>query len=226
MTFFGKLLVFLNLLIGLAFLSWSVGMFTQKLDWVDRTNMAGEKVEGEITKLKAEIDVLTLEAKHASASWGVSYTALEEIETTRENRKGVFAQRLVWAHTGDPMRRGFFLDVLIPGSGLINTDTLGAVINGPNGQPLQGADTLSETIEANNKITAGYIADIEKFKLQQRENQTQEKLLQEKVDRHAAFFDQLLNEQRYLEAFEINWYEQLGTVNRRKAQLMKRMMEY
>lgn len=226
MTTLGKILVYLNLLAGMAIVSWSVGLYTQKLGWLDHTNSAGEKVEGEITKLKAEIDALTTEAKIASQIWGAAYARLNNTEAQRDARKAVYAQRLTWARTGDNTGRGFFRDVLYPGSGLINTEQLGPVINGPDGQPLRGADTLTQTIEANNQATTGYLKEIEDLQKQQRAFQTEEKLLQAKLDKHAVFFDHLLNEQQYLESFEVNWLEQLGTVNRRKAQLMNRMMEY
>lgn len=226
MTTFGKMLVFLNLILGMAFLSWSVGLFTQKVDWLDRTNFAGEKVEGEISRLKSQIGQLTLQARIASASWGTAYEELTKVEKEREDRKTAFAQRLVWARTGDPMGRGFFQDQLLPGTGLINTEQLGPVINGPDGKPLRGAETLSQSIEANDKTVEQYIKDIADLKRQQKEEQRSEKLYQLKLDKHAAFFDQLLNEQIYLEAFEINWSELLRTVSRRKTQLLERLMEY
>jgi len=224
----GKLLVFLNLIVGLAMLSWAVGLYTQKLNWLDHTSAEGEKVEGEITQLKAEIDQLTLEARIASQGWGLAYEALGDAEKSRDDRQKAFDQRLVWARTGNRMAMGggFFRDEFLPGSGLIDTDKLGAPIKGPDGNPLRGAETLTQTIEANNQATKTALDAINKLRLEQQQLQKDEKLLQAKVDRQAVFYDNLANEIRYLEAFEINWYEQLGTVQRRKAQLTKRLSEF
>lgn len=221
-----KAIVYLNLIVGVALLSWSVGLYTQKLHWIDRAGPTGEKIEGEITTLKAEIEGLMTESRIASHAWGSAYTLLTDTEKTRLERKRVLDTRLEWARKGDPKRVGFYTDELIPGTALIDTEKLGPAIKGPDGQPLRGADTLSQTIIANDQEMLNAIKEIEKLKLEQEQLQKREKLLQLKVDRDTVILDNLKNEQAYLAAFEVNWLEQLGTVQRRRLQLMKRLTEF
>jgi hypothetical protein len=224
MTLFGKLLVYLNLLLGMAFLSWSVGLYTHKIDWIDRTNAAGEKVEGEISRLRIEIDGYLIQDRVASKGWGDTHEALKDAEKTREDRQAVFATRLKAARD-NPMN-AFYMDVFIPGTALVAVDKQGAEIKGPDGLPLRGSETLLEQALKNDKETTNFLKSSDTLKKDQNVLQQQEKLLQERVNRHSTIYDNLLNEQRYLETFEINWYEQLITVQRRKTQLQKRLAEF
>ena len=44
MRMFGKFLVFLNLVFSLAFLAWAIGLYSQRLDWVERLKQLDEQI--------------------------------------------------------------------------------------------------------------------------------------------------------------------------------------
>ena len=112
MTRIGKLLVYLNLVAGTAFLAWSITLYTQRIEWIDRQVPGGEKVEGELTRLKAEIDEQAAAVRLTTKAWGDALGRLAKVEIDRVKRKDELARRLELARN-DP-EGGFFADVLLP----------------------------------------------------------------------------------------------------------------
>src|SRR5262245_57056185 len=137
MTSIGKTLAFLNLLIGIAMVSWSVSLYTQRPAWFD------PKPDGvslghspqTFAQLKDDIDSLGRAAVAASDNWGAQRKRLEDLEVRRASRQKGYAERLDWARNGNPKDKdqaAFFEPVYESGTGLLDlTAPLGAAIKGP-----------------------------------------------------------------------------------------------
>ena len=103
MSTLGKVLVFVNLFVGIALLSWSVSAYGHRLDWLDRKS-GTESVKGEITKLKEEVDRLTKAAADAQATYGLRAGNLVRVEANRDTRSRKYQARLAQARAGQGFR--------------------------------------------------------------------------------------------------------------------------
>lgn len=229
MTLIGKLLAFLNLLVGLGILSWSMIVYTQRPGWNDpvpESISQGQNPEN-FASMKAEIESLGRMATAASGNWGKQRKMLEDLEVRRAQRQDMYKERLTWARTGNKKDNGngFYEPVYEKDSGMLDLTTVGAPIKGADNLPLKGAETL----------LANYIADVdevaklsEQIVMQRKEFanlsgqilQTESKLLKVGEIREAV-----QSELFYLASFEVNVYETRETVLRRKKQLDDRLKE-
>ena len=105
-------------------------------------------------------------------------------------------------------------------------DQKGPALLGPDQKPLKGADTLLAAAAKNNQDADAAVAAGVALRKEIGDLGQEEIKLQARVVRHSDFYQNLLDEQRYLKSFEINWYEQLGTVQRRLRQLDARLKEF
>src|SRR5687767_10161823 len=114
-TLLGKLLAFLNLIVGIALLSWSVSLFVHRPGWFDPVPETVEKGQDprSFAQLKQDIDGLGRAAAIASDSWGKNRKLLEAAEDKRAKRRAEFDRRIAWARTGnkDKDGAGFFKPV-------------------------------------------------------------------------------------------------------------------
>src|SRR5688500_15727849 len=99
MTTFGKLLAFLNLVVGVSLLAWAVSVYANRADWVDRKS-GTDSVEGEISKLKKEIDRLPKSVADADAAYGRESAGLAGAEARRFYRKRRLDARIAQARQG------------------------------------------------------------------------------------------------------------------------------
>src|SRR5262245_16716999 len=104
MTALGKLLAFSILVSSLGALTWSVSLYVQRLDSVtdpvDERDKASKPLN--CKNLKAETDAQYKLADVASEQWGTHVKVLEEREKFRAERVAGYAQRIRWAHKGNP----------------------------------------------------------------------------------------------------------------------------
>ena len=138
MTTFGKLLAFANLVVGVSLLAWAVSVYANRADWVDRKTDT-DSTEGEITKLKKEIDRLQKSVVDADAAYGRASAALATGETQRTYRKRKLDARIAQARQGT-----FKVQKAFPNNpAFVNVDDdAGAPILGPDNKPLRGVDAL------------------------------------------------------------------------------------
>src|SRR5262245_36459823 len=117
MTLIGKALAFVNLIIGIALLSWSVSLYTQRPAWFDPKPEGGAdpgQHPETFAQFKDEIDSLGRAAVAASSVWGAQRERLESLEVRRATRVKGYAERLEWARNGNPKDKaqaGFFVPV-------------------------------------------------------------------------------------------------------------------
>src|SRR5205085_7511587 len=101
-TLLGKLLAFVNLIVGLAILTWSVSLYAQRPVYFEKVEAApGQNVET-FAQLKEDIDALGRAASAASAQWGGQLKRVQDLEKLRADRRKGLDERLAWTRTGNP----------------------------------------------------------------------------------------------------------------------------
>ena len=96
MTSLGKILAFVNLVIAIAMLSWSISIYSLRPGWFDPKGDGGypkDKEAENFALLKDEIDNLGRAAIAASNEWGAQRTRLEGLEKLRATRQKGYAER-------------------------------------------------------------------------------------------------------------------------------------
>lgn len=235
MTFFGKLLAVLNLVVGLGLLAWSVSIYAHPPGWLDPVpeGVSPGQQPSPIAQLKADIDALGRAAVAASANWGAQRKALEEAEALRAKRLKGYEQRLVWTRTGNPAHKdadgnptdaGFF-EPVYDATGLLDLATVGPPIKGPDNRPLKGVDKLGTDIAKDTALILDYTDDIDKQLKVFEKVSADVVAVEARLRRMAEIRDTVQAERFYLDTFEVNVYETRETVLRRKRQLVQRLAE-
>ena len=234
MTVIGKLLAFLNLVVGIGLAMWSVNLYTNRPSWFDKDIPdAVDKGNSPITfaQLQAETASLGKSAASLSGKWGTGLTQVEQYEATRKDRLGKQAARLLIARNGDNTKtRQAFTELLVePATGLTDLNRDGAVVIGPpppgeaTGQPLRGSETLLARVNADVAASILVANNSLKLRLQERELAEQIKATEIRYLKQTDIRENLTNEYLFLAAFEVNVYEDRETVFKRKAQLQRRL---
>lgn len=227
-TRIGKLLVFLNLLAAVALVTWAVSLTANRLDWVDRQD--GErKVEGEITRLKKEIEVASKGIAETSATFGQQDRALTAAESGtdfgregRDRRRAVFAARLKAAQDGR-----FADQVRLPNRVLIDVSREGNPARGPSGAPLEGVEVYQKRLDDALRGSQAAVQRIARLRAQFDElsNGQPEGIAaaNKRIVDQRAILVNLTDEQRFLASVQVNWDEELRTLQTRRKQLERRL---
>jgi hypothetical protein len=245
MTSFGKVLAFVNLVVGLSLLAWGVSVYANRVDWVDRKTDT-ESVEGEITKLKKEIDKLSRSIADANAAYAVRLAALTDAEARRDYRKARLDARL------NEARRGTFKQQL-PDAGnpvFVDVNKEGPPILAPDGQPLRGVDALAKAF--NDQVNQARLNCEGEQRVQPNQWNNLPALIQPdalarmgiedlrtlhgKLSDEIAAVEVAANKQRdvltnlrdestFLADNRVNWTVQLQTLERRQKQLQDKLKE-
>jgi hypothetical protein len=245
MTFIGKTLAFLNLIIGLGIVSWSASVYFQRPSWFDAP-LEGVPDRGSSPKLfsqmKKETEALTRAANIASGMWGKNLKALEQLEDRRDRRKAEFEQRLVWTRTGNDKDDGkaFYKPVYekdstgkdtsvmklydLDAAGA-QTQVLGEAVLGPDGIPLKGSETLLTNFSGDVKKVIELSDLISEHRKKYAELSTEILKDEDRLLRMIKIRDSVQGELFYLSSFEVNVYEARETVIRRQRQLVNRLTE-
>jgi len=239
MTFIGKVLAVINLMIGLGILSWSASVYFQRPGWFDPIPEGGPDKGSDpktFAQLKQEADTFFRAANAASGTWGTNLKALETLEERRDKRQEEYAKRLVWARTGKDGKDAFFKPVYEKDAAGKETSVmklyeeggkqvLGEPIVGPDNKPLKGADTLltnfSGDVKQVQELSAQIVKHRDKYAELTREIEKDEIRLQKMI----VIRDAVQGELFYLSSFEVNVYETRETVLRRQKQLVLRLLE-
>lgn len=245
MTFIGKLLAVMNLLIGLGIVSWATSVYAHRPGWFDAPIEGGPDRGTDpktFAQLKTEANTYLRAANLASGIWGTNLKALEILEDRRDRRQAEYAKRLEWTKTGNPAKNGaaFFApmyekDAAGKPTSLLQlytlddagryTQILGDPIDGPDKKPLKGSETLltnfSDDVKTVQELAEKSVKHREEYaKLSAQILVDEERLLKMIVIR-----DSVQGELFYLSSFEVNVYETRETVLRRQKQLVLRLME-
>lgn len=136
MTSLAKLLVFLNLFLGVGLFAWGLSVYTNRVDYF-------EKETGATTRAKAEIDRLTKVINDGNAAFNRRRTQVTAVETRRDTRQAAYQARLAEARGGR-----FREQVGIPdagfGSAFTDLDQTGKDVTDATGKPLEGYKVLQD----------------------------------------------------------------------------------
>jgi hypothetical protein len=241
MTAIGKLLALLNLVAGIGLLTWSVGLYVQRPGWFADPSESVDKGNKPVSfkQVKAEADSLFRSAAVASEAWGTQLKLLEQREKYRADRRRGYAERLLWAHKGNPNDKidkdnpkspgkGFYEPVIEPGTKLYDLSTVaglpkGKAVLGTDGSPLPGLDGLLDSISDDTKASLALNDEILK---QEAEFDRLDKLVIDteiRAIKMGVIRDSVQAELFHLSTFEVNVFETRETVFRRERQLRARL---
>ena len=223
MTGIGKLLVFLNLVTGMVLLTWAGSLSINRLEWVDRKTETGTD-KGQITKLKEEIDRTVKAITEVQNGYGIAEKALVQTEAARLYRKARFDSRLTKARQGTFSTQLLRVNDARPEQrGLIDVDEDGPAVVDLNGRPLRGVDAIQTSMsdllrqsQEASKASAKLRDDFTKLTDTMKATDLQ-------VDSQRVILTNLLDEERFLGDAQVNWDEELRTLQNRKKQLERRL---
>jgi hypothetical protein len=229
MTSLGKILAFVNLVIAMAMLSWSVSIYSLRPGWFDAKPEGGYPVGREAENfalLKDEIDNLGRAAMAASNEWGAQRTRLEGLEKLRATRQKGYAERLEWARNGNPAKEGAaFFEPVYDSRGLLDLTVLGDPILGDDNKPLQGVNKLGTTTATDVREVVRLSQENVKNRDLFKEKGTQILDTESRLLKMGVIRESVQAELFHLASFEVNVYETRETVVRRKRQLVGRLAE-
>jgi hypothetical protein len=241
MTAIGKLLALSALVAGLGVLSWSVSIYVQRPGWfADPTQDVdkGNKLAN-FKQLKADTEAQYRLAAVASEQWGTHLKTLEAREKLRSDRRDAYAERIRWAHKGNPNDpidkeapklggKGFYEPFIDPATKLYDVTLLaglpkGKAVLASDGSPLPGRDGLLDSL-------AGDVAEIQNLNMQIKAGRLEFDKIDADVQateirllKMVAIRDNVQAELFFLSTFEVNAFETRETVFRRDRQLRARL---
>jgi chromosome segregation ATPase len=221
MTSLGKLLVYLNTFVAIVLFGWAVSLYTNRVDWFDRTTDDG-KVEGQLTQLQSEVKRYAEMIKSSQGSFAAETNRVKDVELNRDFRNFQFQERMAEIQRVDDKVR-FRVQLRESKSALIDVRNVGADVNGLNGKPLRGLASLRQEFDKLSKQTLDKQANILKLRADYAALCDQVDVAQAEVNRQKIIAGNLKDEQEYLADARINWEEQLRTLEVRKAQLLARI---
>src|SRR5437660_12509342 len=101
MTKLGKWLVLINLTLSLVFLAWAVGLYTNQVNWNTPPADGGQRVQGMVDELKAEITQLAAARDSAEERWHSGTALVRALENERPARRQYYATLLRSVTQGD-----------------------------------------------------------------------------------------------------------------------------
>ncbi len=240
MTAIAKLLLLSALIASLAAMTWATTLYAERPGWFAEGDAAdaGHK-PANFKQMKAEIDSLGRAAAVASESWGTRLRALESREKLRAERLAGYAERIRWAHKGNPRDpvdknnpraggKGFYQPVIDTRTGLYDLSApagipKGAPSVGTDGAPLPGIDGLLGSITGDTEA----INDLNNQIAEKRREFDQLSLqvvdTEQRGIKMGVIRDSVQAELFFLRGFEVNVSETRDTVFRRERQLRNRL---
>ena len=228
MTFIGKLLVFINLIVGIGFAVFGTAVYTERPTWftppADGMIDKGQ-VPMSFTPLAAEIDANAKSAAAASRTWGANWRALQGVEKRREERKTLITSLLLDARNGDKTRggAGFFNLPEESSTKLLDLSIRTDIVKGPDGQPLQGSETLQSRLDVAQKGIIEMAEKSKKHRADQLDLTAKIGVTETRVLKQTDIRNNLTTEAATLAALEVNVTLDRDTTQKRRDQLKKRL---
>jgi hypothetical protein len=241
MTAIGKVLALLNLVAGLGIMAWSVNAYVHRPAWFEKP-AANERNDRALMfeQLKADALALTRTAGFASQSWGANLKVLEDREKVRGDRKAAYAERLRWAHKGNPKDlvdpgnpksagKGFYEPAIDPLTSLHDlapgAAPKGKAVTGVDGRPLPGIDGLLGSLAGDSNRIVELTEQIGEQQKAFDKLSAEVLATESRAIRMGAIRDSVQSELFYLSTFEVDVYVTNETVRRRLRQLRERLKE-
>ena len=215
MTAIGKVLALLNLIVGLGIMAWSTTVYVHRPAWFLKP-AAGERNDRAFMFEQLKADALAL------------------------TRTAAYAERLRWAHKGNPKDlvepgnpksagKGFYEPVIDP---LTNLHDLapgvapkGKAVVGVDGKALPGLDGLLGTLTGDSNRIVELTEQIGEQQKAFDKLSAEVLATESRAIRMGTIRDSVQAELFYLSTFEVDVYETRETVLRRVRQLRSRLKE-
>jgi prefoldin subunit 5 len=232
MTTLGKVLVFLNAFVAVVLFGWAVSIYTNRVDWFDRTPADGAKIDGQITQLQAEVKRYADQIKVSQQAYAAAAIRCADAEARRDYRNFKFFNEdatqgrtlglLPSVRAVDDKVR-FREQVRYEKSALIDVDKIGAELQGVDAKPLRGLGFLRKRFDDLSRESIAKEQSLRKLRADYTALCDQIDQVQAEVTRQKIITNNLKDEQEFLADARINWEEQLRTLEIRKAQLQARL---
>jgi hypothetical protein len=244
MTLLGKILVFLNLILGIGAAVYATSVYTQRPTWYLETIEGGiDKGNAPLTfkQMAADIDAKSKQAALASATWGANLKALTQAEALRTKRyqqmfgtdpdgtrTGGGKGLIDLAHEGGgPGGTGFYNLAEDSTTKLLDlTPDPKNLVKGPDNQPLKGTDTLLNQFTEDGKEAETQAFLSLKLRQEQKTLGAQIVVVQSQVLKQREIRDNLVSEAAHLASFEINATLNRETYRARQRQLLGRLLPF
>lgn len=234
MTGFGKLLVFANLFVSVALFAWAFSLYANRIDYHDREVGEGDskiKIDGQLTLLGNEVKRLSDAIKGSQGVYARSADLLRFQEQTRDYRHSILTTWLNEVKKENDPNATFRIIPRQP-SGLADVAAPNPLppFLSLNNKPLSGLGALNRQLD---KLVKDETESINKIKISREktfdfENQIlveRKSGLQLEVTKLKVIRDNLKDEKAFVADAQINWEEQLRTLDLRKNQLQIRIDE-
>lgn len=253
MTFIGKLLIFLNLIVGIGAAVYSTSVYANRPVWFTAIDGGVDKGNSPINfpQLTADIDAQGKAANLASAAWGTQLKSVQAAEELRAKRHVIMFGTLPndtrpTANTKGLI--GYARDGNLPdakGGGFLHLSEDPAtrllelspnlkdaatfkknVVHGPDDQPLKGTETLLSqfTMDSAEAETQAFLS--KSLRARQKVLGSQIIAVQTQVHKQREIRDNLVNEALHLADFEINATLNRETFKNRQKQLQDRLAPF
>lgn len=100
MTFIGRILVWVQVVLSLVFLALAMGLYFQRTNWNDGVTPDGDKILGQVTELKNRINQLTAARDTAEPRYDTFQAELKSLESDRPKRQAFYDEQLAIVATG------------------------------------------------------------------------------------------------------------------------------
>lgn len=236
MTFFGKLLAIVNVVLGIGLAIWSVSVYANRLPWYDPAPPPemihpGHK-PANFAFLREELERHTRAVQAASQAWTQQRLRFEQLEQLRNNRLRSYDEWIGFAKNGNPRDggTGFYEPVYDPVTGLLDLippdpTRRRTPIIGPDNRPLRGLDTLGEQFTRDIAELARLAQQIDERRKRFQELSVEILQTEDRLRRMTEIRDAVQAELFYLSDAQWEVFELRESVLRRQHQLSQRLAE-
>ena len=236
MTFIGKCLAVVNLILGIGLAVWSVSVYANRLPWYDplppmETIYPGHK-PANFAFLREELDKHVRAAQAASLLWTQQRQRFEQLEQLRNNRLRGYEEWIGFAKKGNPRDNGigFYEPVYDPATRLLDLTPPSPTVRrtpliGVDNRPLQGADTLQDQFIRDTNELIKLAQQIDALRNRFRDLSTEILQTEDRLRRMVEIRESVQQELFYLLDAQWDVYELRETALRRQRQLSQRLAE-
>ncbi len=100
MNTLGRILVLTTFLLSMLLMTWSIALYTQRLEWFSRTTEDGEQIRGRIDTLRDQIEDEVRYTERGEYAWRVGLQGLRQEEVQRPLRQRWYQDFLSMLETG------------------------------------------------------------------------------------------------------------------------------
>jgi hypothetical protein len=253
MTAFGKMLVFIQFILSVLFTTWTVALYSQRLDWAPAKTLMGDPIaenQGKVHELDTQIKDLAVVSTDpqnpnptpprdlAEVRWQTATDVLMRETESRENYQGWYADQLALAKTGEdtksrkmenPVRQ-----LVYNTDGTLKTDN-DEKVRPPVlsfGKPVKAVDAylhdsnlLQQDIEKAQDKLLEAVNEAAAITIEIAGDSKNKLGLRDKLRTERAYFENAKEEFLYLEPVRNGRMADLEVVQRRNAQLQRRVQE-